>query len=105
MTSDDKLNALNDRFDRFEDKMTSKLDVLADAMVKLARTEEKLVAIENDRSNQVQRLNRLSEKLDSIDKKVDDNARTVETINKLFWIVATSSIGVVLAAIFNVGPF
>lgn len=105
MTSDDRLAALNDRFDRFEDSMNSKLDVLAEAMIKLARTEEKMVAIENDRANQTQRLNRLSEKLDTIDKKVDDNTRTVDTINKLFWIVATSSIGMVLAAVFNIGPF
>ena len=105
MTSEDKISSLNDRFDRFEDKVMSKLDVLTEAMVKLARTEEKLLAIENDRANQTQRLNRLSEKLDSIDKKVDDNARTVDTINKLFWIVATSSIGIILAAIFNIGPF
>lgn len=105
MTSEDKLSALNDRFDRFESSVLGKLDILTEAMIKLARTEEKLVAIENDRANQVQRLNRLSEKLDAIDKKVDDNARTVDTINKLFWIVATSSIGIILAAVFNVGPF
>lgn len=105
MSADEKLSALNDRFDRFESSVLNKLDVLTEAMIKLARTEEKLIAIENDRANQVQRLNRLSEKIDTIDKNVDDNARTVNTINKLFWIVATSAIGVIVAAVFNVGPF
>ena len=31
-------------------------------------------------------MNKFSSKLDDIEKKVDDNCRTVGTINKLFWV-------------------
>ena len=83
---------INNRFDRIE----TKLDKLSEAMVSLARTEEKIMAMETDRSNQIQRMNRFSEKLDTIEKMCDDNARTVSTINKLFWLVATAVIAILV---------
>lgn len=101
---DPQLKALNDRFDRFESNVMSKLDLLTDAMVKLARTEEKLVAMENDRTNMHNRMNRFSEKLDNVERKSDDNTRTVATVNKLFWICITAMVGTILATFFGVGP-
>jgi len=85
-------NEINNRFDRIE----TKLDKLSEAMVSLARTEEKIMAMENERANQMNRMNRFSEKLDNIEKKCDDNARTVSTINKLFWVVIVAVIGVMV---------
>lgn len=85
-------NEINNRFDRIE----TKLDKLSEAMVSLARTEEKIMSMETDRSNQIQRMNRFSEKLDTIEKKCDDNARTVATINKLFWLVASAVIAILV---------
>jgi len=85
-------NEINSRFDRIE----TKLDKLSEAMVSLARTEEKIMSMENDRANQMQRMNRFSEKLDNIEKKCDDNARTVSTINKLFWVVIIAVVGVLV---------
>ena len=41
------------------------------------------------------RINRLSVKLDEIQYKVDENARTVNLINKLFWVVIVASAGAV----------
>ncbi len=70
------------RFDRIEEK----LDKLSDAMISLARTEEKILAMERDRSSQTQRLNRFSEKLDTIEKKVDESTKTINILNKLFWV-------------------
>jgi hypothetical protein len=44
-------------------------------------------------------MNRFSEKLDNIEKKVDDNNRTVAIINKLFWIVLVASSGAIASQI------
>lgn len=85
-------NEIGNRFDRIE----TKLDKLSDAMISLARTEEKIMAMETDRANQMNRMNRFSEKLDSIEKKCDDNQRTVSTINKLFWVVIIAVVGVMV---------
>lgn len=85
-------NEINSRFDRIE----TKLDKLSEAMVSLARFEEKMEAYNKYREDSWQRMNRFSEKLDIIEKKCDDNARTVSTINKLFWVVIIAAIGVLV---------
>lgn len=72
------------------DRIEAKLDKLTDAMVSVARAEEKIGTLMNDHEKMHERLNRFSQKLDDIEKKVDDNARTVNVINKLFWAVITA---------------
>jgi len=42
-------------------------------------------------------MNRFSQKLDEIEKKVDDNARVVNTISKLFWIAIVAASGSIAA--------
>ena len=76
----------NSRLDRIEEK----IDKLSDAMISLARAEEKLIAIEKDNHANYDRMNRFSQKLDSIEDKVNDNARTVDVIKKTFWLLVGS---------------
>ena len=82
------------RLDRIEDK----IDKLSDAMVSLARAEEKLIAIEKNNHSSVERMNRFSQKLDAIEKKVDENAHTVGIINRLFWVVIVAAAGAVASS-------
>lgn len=81
---------INKRFDRIE----SKIDKLSDAMVSLARTEEKIMAMEAEKANLNDRLNRHSEKLDELNDKVNENGRTVSTINKIVWVVVAAVVTV-----------
>ena len=81
------------------DRIESKLDQLTDAMVMMARAEEKLASLKSDHDKTFERMNRFSNKLDEIQKKVDDNARVVQTISRLFWIIATVVIGVAIKMI------
>lgn len=82
---------IDQRLDRIEDKM----DKLADALVSIARFEEKMDSYNKYREDSWERMNKFSAKLDVIEKKCDENANTVGVINKLFWIftaVAASSV-------------
>jgi len=81
------------RLDRIEEKM----DKMSEVLISLARFEEKMDAYNEYRERSWDRMNKFSEKLDVIEKKCDDNARTVHTINKLFWI-AIVAIGGAIAA-------
>lgn len=89
-------DSTSDRLNRIEEK----IDKLSDAMILMVRAEEKLIALESKHSAQYERMNRFSEKLDGIEKKVDDNARTVQTINKLFWVIVVAVIGAIAAQLF-----
>ena len=84
------MDVVNERFDRME----KKLDKLSDAMIDLARTEEKIIAMESDRANITQRLNGHSEKIDSLTEKVNENARVVTNIVKLSWIIVGAVVAV-----------
>ena len=81
-----------DRLNRIEEK----IDKLSEAMIALARAEEKLVAIEKNNHNNYDRMNRFSQKLDDIEKKVDDNARTVSIINKVVYLISVALIGAIV---------
>lgn len=83
----------NTRLARIEEK----LDRLADAMISIARAEEKLLSMEEKYNNQFQRMNKFSEKLDRIETQVQDNASTVKMINKLFWVAVVSVAGSIAA--------
>jgi tetrahydromethanopterin S-methyltransferase subunit G len=72
------------------DRIEGKIDKLADAMIAIARAEEKLIAIEKNNHSNFDRMNRFSQKLDHIEKKVDDNARTVAIINKVVYLIGAS---------------
>ena len=85
----------NTRLDRIE----LKLDQLTDAMVMMARAEEKLAGLKEDHDRAFERLNRFSHKLDEIEKKVDDNHRTIQVINRLFWIAIVSIAGSIAAQV------
>jgi len=84
-----------DRLNRIEEK----IDKMAEAIMLMARFEEKLDNYEKYRDESWKRMNRFSEKLDRIEKKVDENAHTVGLINKLFWVAIVAASGAVAAQI------
>ena len=89
------MEVLGQRLDRIEDK----LDKLADAMVAMARAEEKLEALQNEHNKMYERVNRLSAKLDDIECGVQENSNTVKVINKLFWVAIIAASGAIAANI------
>ena len=62
-----------------------------------ARAEEKIIALQDDHENMRGRLNKLSVKLDEIQKTVDDNSRTVSIINKIVYAAVVAAVGAYVA--------
>ena len=81
----------NTRLDRIEEK----LDRLADAIIYLDRAEEKIEAMSDEHQKQYERINKLSVKIDEIEKVVLDNQRTVQFMHKLFWVVVVAAAGAI----------
>jgi len=65
-------------------------------MISLARAEEKLIAIEKNNHTHYERMNRFSEKLDAIERQVEDNARTVKIINGFVYALSVAVIGAIV---------
>lgn len=85
----------NSRLDRIENK----LDQLTEAMVAMARAEEKIANLQQDQNNMFDRMNKHSAKLDDIERICNDNHRTICVINKLFWVVTVAVIGSIVAQV------
>jgi hypothetical protein len=83
------------RLERIENKM----DKMAEALITLARVEEKMETYNKYRDDSWSRMNKFSEKLDAIEKKVDENAHTVKIINKLFWVAIVAAAGAIATQI------
>ena len=76
-------------------RIEEKLDKLADTMISLARAEEKIESMSVEYQKQYERINRLSQKIDDIEKIVLDNQRTVQFMHKLFWVVVVAAAGAI----------
>ena len=76
-----------DRLNRIEDK----LDKLSEAIVSLARAEEKISQMEKFLHQQMEMLVDGQNRLDEVEQKVATNATTINVINKLFWIVMAAA--------------
>jgi hypothetical protein len=76
-----------DRLDRIEDK----LDKLSDAIISLARAEEKLMGLEKFVHQQMEMLVDGQRRLELVEKQVQGNATTINIINKIFWIVMAAA--------------
>ena len=83
------------RLDRIEDK----IDKLSDAIVSLARVEEKIASMESQLINGHDRMNKHGIKLDAIESQVQSNAQTVSVIHKVFWIVIVAAVGAIISTI------
>ena len=84
------------RLDRIEEK----IDRLSDAMIALARAEQKLINIEEKYNSQFERINRFSQKLDCIEGAVNEANRTISVINKFFWIAVVAATSAIAAQYF-----
>ena len=79
------------RFDRIEDK----IDKLSDAIIALARAEEKILTLTSFSKQQSEQIQRVINRVDSIEELVTSNASTINIINKIFWIIMASAATVI----------
>lgn len=79
------------RLDRIEDK----IDKLADAIISLARAEEKIHTLTSFSKQQSEELKKLINRIDRVEIIVNTNANTIGIINKLFWAICLGFIAAI----------
>lgn len=75
------------RLDRIEEK----LDKLADAVISIARAEEKIVTLTSFSKQQSEMIQLLTTRIDRLESTVQENGSTISIINKIFWIVISAT--------------
>jgi hypothetical protein len=86
------------RLDRIEEK----LDKLTEAMISLARAEERIVNLQADHEEMYSRIGKIQTKLDCIERKVEQNNRTVDIINRIAYGLLLAVAGYIADAWFNI---
>lgn len=87
------------RDDKRLDRIEEKIDKLAETVISLARAEEKLVALEDDRQIIHERIDKQNNRIATVEKKTDENEVTIRVINRLFWIIVSAGITALAAYI------
>jgi len=73
------------------DRIEIKLDKLADAVISIARAEEKIVTLTSFSKQQSEMIQLLTVRIDKLEDTVQANGSTIGIINKIFWIVISSA--------------
>jgi len=79
------------RLDRIEEK----LDQMAQAIIALARAEEKISTLAEFNKQQASQVQMLINRMDSVEQLVNSNASTVNIINKVFWLIIAGFIAAI----------
>jgi phosphoglycerate-specific signal transduction histidine kinase len=74
------------------DRIESKIDKLAEAIISLARAEEKLIQLENDKKFLMEKMLKFEERLLQVERNPSETASSLSFINRFFWI-GMSAIG------------
>ena len=73
------------------DRIETKIDQMSDAIIALARAEEKIITLTEFGKQQGEQILSLINRVDKLDTLVRDNASTVTIINKLLWIIIAAA--------------
>lgn len=84
------------RLDRIEEK----IDRMSDAIISLARAEEKIATMAEFGKQQGEQILTLINRVDRLEILVRENHATVNIINKLFWIVIAASATAITGMLF-----
>lgn len=82
-----------DRLDRIE----KKLDTMAEAIVSLARMEERMVTLFKRMDTYDNAQTDITDRVNKLERSVGTNGQTLRFAERLFWIVASAGVAYVLA--------
>jgi septation ring formation regulator EzrA len=82
-----------DRLSRIE----TKLDQMAEAIVSLARMEERMVTLFKRMDNYDTSQNDISARLHKLERSVGSNGQTLRFAERLFWITASAAVAYMFA--------
>tara|TARA_B100001113_G_C21107344_1_gene621503 strand:+ start:1689 stop:1973 length:285 start_codon:yes stop_codon:yes gene_type:complete len=77
----------SERLDRIEEK----IDKMSEAIIALARAEEKIITLTSFSKQQSEQIQSVINRVDRIEELARANANTVNFINKIFWILMASA--------------
>ena len=91
-----KATAVDHRLDRIEEK----IDKLVEAIISIARAEEKIITLSSFSKQQARQIQDLINRIEELEISVAKNSNTVRLVNRTFWLVISSAITAIVAMMF-----
>jgi hypothetical protein len=82
-------------------RIETKIDKLSDAMIDLARAEEKLINIDKGVQQHTDRMNRFSARMDVLEEVVNEQGKTVKVMQYVLTLAATVFAGIIVKVFFD----
>lgn len=82
------------------DRIEQKIDQMSEAIIALARAEEKIITLTEFGKQQGEQILTLINRVDRLEDLVRENTSTVGIINKLFWIVIAAAATAITGMLF-----
>lgn len=82
------------------DRIETKLDSMSEAIISLARAEEKIYTLMDIQKQQGAQILAVINRIERLDDMVRTNAQTVSVINKIFWIALTATAAAIAGMLF-----
>lgn len=79
----------DDRLDRIEEKV----DKLADAMVEMARMEERLITVFKRMDDMGGVLKKMDDRLDDMERQAIVRGQKIAFAERIFWMIVTGAVG------------
>ena len=77
------------------EKIEIKLDRLADAVVSIARIEERVATVLKQNDRFFTRMDKIEQRLEEVEAQADVNSNTGRFIERFMWIIVAESIGLI----------
>ena len=94
---DDLHRKFNERYEERMDRIEKKLDQLTNAVVSIARAEEKIAVLIEDTQEIKAAVNSHTNRIHQLELDSSQNKSNLKTLYNLFWAVVTGAITVVVA--------
>ena len=87
---------MSEKHEQRLEKIEEKLDRLADAVVSIARIEERVATVLRQNDRFFIRMDKIEQRLEDVESQSDVNSNTVRFIERFMWIVVAAGIGLLV---------
>ena len=78
------------------DKLDSKIDKLSDAIVAIARIEERVTTVLKQNDRFIMRMDRLENRVETVEQKSIVNSKGINMFERLFWLGLSALVSIIV---------
>tara|TARA_R110000803_G_scaffold167926_1_gene231161 strand:+ start:1213 stop:1488 length:276 start_codon:yes stop_codon:yes gene_type:complete len=78
------------------EKLDNKLDKLSDAIVAIARIEERVTTVLKQNDRFIMRMDRLETRLETVEQKAIVNSKGINMFERLFWLGLSALVSIIV---------